>query len=142
MVPVAPGLSHSLHPDFYRQQLSGSLERLRGTAIDAYLVEHPEHHLSRRLGLLGSDGAKDGDAGTVSPPSEAQLDDARGAFYEDMALLFQAMEERGEVGAGGVGAYGVSSAGLSLPAGDPMHVSWEKLVGCAEEAASRAGRAR
>lgn len=142
MAPVAPGLSHSLHPDFYRQQLSGSLERLRGTAINAYLVEHPEHHISRRLGLLGSEGAKAGDVRAVSPPSEAQLDDVRGAFYEEMTVLFQAMEERVDNGAGGVGAYGVSSAGLSLPASDPMHVSWEKLVGCAEDAASRAGRAR
>lgn len=148
VVHVAPGLSHSLHPDFYRHELSGSIERLGGTPINAYLVEHPEHHLALKLGLVGESADGSGGAGggaAVSPPSQAQLDDARGSFYEEMTTLFQAMEGRvgqGEGERGRGGAYGVSSLGLSLPSWDPMHVSWEKLVECAEQAASRAGRDR
>lgn len=139
IVHVAPGLSHSLHPDFYRTELSGSTERLGGTAIDAYLVEHPEHHLALKLGLAGENTSVVGDGGATSPPSQARLDEARGSFYEEMATLFQAME--GQVaGAGGGGAYGVSSLGLSLPTWDPMHVSWERLMECTEQAAFRAGR--
>lgn len=133
---VAPGLSHSLHPDFYRHELSGSIDRLGTTPISAYLVEHPEHHLALKLGLAGGGGA-----GGASPPSQLQLDEARGSFYEEMTSLFQAME--GRVGEGGRGgAYGVSSLGLSLPTWDPMHVSWERLLECAEQAASKAGRER
>lgn len=133
---VAPGLSHSLHPDFYRHELSGSTDRLGSTAIDAYLVEHPEHHLALKLGLVGGNAA-----GGAAPPSLAQLDEARGSFYEEMTTLFQAMEGRVGEGARG-GAYGVSSLGLSLPTWDPMHVSWERMVECAQQAASRAGRER
>lgn len=139
VVHVAPGLSHSVHPDFYRNELSGSTERLGGTAIDAYLVEHPEHHLALKLGLAGEDASTAGDGDATSPPSQARLDEARGSFYEEMTTLFQAME--GQVAEGG-GTYGVSSLGLSLPKLDPMHVSWEKLVECAEQAAFRAGRDR
>lgn len=139
---VAPGLSHSLHPDFYRHELSGSAERLGGTAINAYLVEHPEHHLALKLGLASENAAVAGDGGSASPLSQARLDEARSSFYEEMTTLFQAME--GQVGAAGEAgeAYGVSSLGLSLPTWDPMHVSWERLMECAEEAASRAGRNR
>ncbi|CAN0267067.1 unnamed protein product [Ectocarpus sp. 6 AP-2014] len=136
---VAPGLSHSLHPDFYRHELSASTGRLGATEIGAYLVEHPEHHLALKLGLAGGENASaTGNGDGPSPPSQAQLDLARGSFYEEMTALFQAME--GQAGRGM--AYGVSSLGLSLPTWDPMHVSWEKLVECAEEAASRAGRDR
>ncbi|CAM9515267.1 unnamed protein product [Laminaria digitata] len=141
VVQVAPGLSHSLHPDFYRLQLLDSIKRLGRTPINTYLVEHPEHHLAVKLGMVGEDGVRSGGAAVASPASQARLDEARGSFYDEMTTLFQAME--GQVGGGGAGVtYGVSSAGLSLPAGDPMHVSWEKLVGCAELAASKAGRDR
>lgn len=102
-------------------------------------MEHPEHHLALKLGLAGENATMDGDGGATSPPSQARLDEARGSFYEEMTSLFQAME--GQV-SGGVGSYGVSSLGLSLPTWDPMHVSWEKLVECAEQAAVRAGRDR
>lgn len=139
MVHVAPGLSHSLHPDFYRHHIAGSSERLGNTAVGAYLVEHPEHHLALKLGLIGKDRNIPGDEHGASPPSQARLDEARGSFYEEMAILFEAMEGRLD---GGGGAYGVSSAGLSLPVSDPMHVSWEKLMGCAEQAAARTGRER
>lgn len=140
LVNVAPGLGHSLHPDFYRQELSASSERLGPTAVDAYLVEHPEHHLAVKLGLVGEGGDRAGSEEALSAPSEARLDEARGSFYEEMTELFQAME--GGVLGGAGGAYGVSSAGFALPTWDPLHVSWEKLVGCAEKAASRAGRER
>ena len=111
-------------------------------AADAYLVEHPDHHLAFKLGLvgLGENGSKGADLQTGSIASGLRLEEARLSFYEDMTALFQAMEESVKAGTGG--AYGVSSAGLSLPEQDPMHVSWERLLTCAEEAASRAGRER
>lgn len=145
VIPVAPGLSHSLHPDLYRHELSGSLERLRSTAVGAYLIEHPEHHLASRLGLSGEAGqggirAESGGGGGPPAPDGARLADARDEFYEQMTTLFEAMEERAD--ADGRLKYGVSSAGLSLSPSDPMHVSWEALVACAEKAASRAGRPR
>ncbi|CAM9500083.1 unnamed protein product [Scytosiphon promiscuus] len=145
VVQVAPGLSHSLHPDFYRHELTGSTKRLGETAINAYLVEHPEHHLALKLGLAGQNASVTGNGSGAAPPSQMRLEEARSSFYEEMTALFQAME--GNVGEHGAGegrayAYGVSSLGLSLPTWDPMHVSWEKLVECAEQAASKAGRDR
>lgn len=95
--------------------------------------------MALNLGLAGENGSIAGDGGATPPPSQARLDEARGSFYEEMTTLFQAMEEQVM---GGGGTYGVSSLGLSLPTWDPMHVSWQKLVECAEQAASRAGRDR
>lgn len=131
VVIAAPGLGHSLHPDFYRSQLASSKERLGNTAVDVYLVEHPDHHLALKLGLIGESGA----SGVLDMDTPSRLEEARLSFYDDMTVLFEAMEHGG-------GAYGVSSVGLSLPEWDPMHVSWEKLMSCAEEAAIRAGRER
>lgn len=140
-MPVAPGLSHSLHPDFYRHEILGSKERLGGnTALNAYLVEHPEHHLAIKLGLVDKNGVRTGDADRAAPPSQARMVEARGSFYEEMTVLFQAMEGRVDEDGAEWATYGISSAGLSLPEHDPMHVSWEKLLECAKQAASRAGR--
>lgn len=143
LASVAPGLSHSLHPDFYRHELSGSLERLQGVSIGAYLVEHPDHHLAQKLGLEeihGVDGIRLKDSGVSSALDGARLADARASFYEDVTSLFEALEE--QESQDGNMQYGVSSPGLSLPPSDPMHVSWEALIECAEKAASRSGRDR
>lgn len=139
---AAPGLGHSLHPDFYRSQLASSRERLGNTPVDVYLVEHPDHHLALKLGLIGERGSSgvDMDTNTGAIARDLRLEEARRSFYEDMTVLFEAMEQN--VKADGSGAYGVSSVGLSLPDWDPMHISWEKLMSCAEEAALRAGRKR
>lgn len=145
LVPVAQGLSHSLHPDFFLREIKGSLDRLQGAPIAGYLVDHPEANLAAKLGLTGvsSGGGIDG-AGTIEPtivqPTKARLDDARSALYEEMVELFGAMEERAAVEGGFV--YGVSCNGLSLPESEYLHVSWEKLVECARTAASRVGRER
>lgn len=116
------------------------MQRLKGAALSAYLIEHPEHHLSRMLGLRseGERGNEEKEKDGPSSPSQAELEDARGKFYEKMTSLFEALEER--VQENGNLAYGVSSVGLSLPPSDPMHVSWEALMKCAEQAASKAGR--
>lgn len=95
-------------------------------------MEHPDHHLALKLGLIGEGGSR----GVLDMSTPSRLEDARMSFYDDMTVLFEAMEQNGG------GAYGVSSVGLSLPEWDPMHISWEKLMSCAEEAALRAGQAR
>ncbi|CAN0159131.1 unnamed protein product [Ectocarpus sp. 6 AP-2014] len=135
---VAPGLSHPSTQ--ISIDTSCRLHRSLGGHRDRRVPRGaPEHHLALKLGLAGGENASaTGNGDGPSPPSQAQLDLARGSFYEEMTALFQAME--GQAGRGM--AYGVSSLGLSLPTWDPMHVSWEKLVECAEEAASRAGRDR
>lgn len=83
-------------------------------------------------------------AGNIEPapaqPTKARLDDARGALYEEMVELFEAMEERSAIE--GSFVYGVSCNGLSLPESEHLHVSWEKLVRCAKTAAYRVGRER
>ena len=44
-VEVMPGVFQSIHPDFIRQQLGESLDRLGVTHLDTYLLHNPEHYL-------------------------------------------------------------------------------------------------
>lgn len=115
---------------------------LQRTNLGAYLIEHPEANLAAKLGLTGLFKEEGGEDARSMPeaPNKAQLADARGELYEELTLLFEAMEERAGAEEGGF-VYGVSCNSLSLPSAN-LHVSWEKLVRCAETAASRAGRKR
>ncbi|CAM9254982.1 unnamed protein product [Discosporangium mesarthrocarpum] len=142
VVTAAPGLCHSMQPDFMHSELEQSLRRLGTDSVDVYLVHNPEHHLTRHLQrpLTTSGREKEGGAEVQGRGilDEGEVRELRGDFYGKVTALFEAMEER--VDTGQVMAYGVSSAGLSLPKSDLAHVSWEKLVGCAEEAAARRGK--
>lgn len=135
-------MSHSLHPDFFRHELKSSSERLNGNKINVYMIEHPEATLAAKLGVTGKLGGGGADGrgefgAKLAQPSKARMEDARGALYEEVTGLFEAMEERTREEAGFV--YGVSSMGLSMPKDEHLHISWERLVGCAETAASRIG---
>lgn len=144
LVQVTPDLCHSLHADFFRSELKGSMNRLnmQRTNLGAYLIEHPEANLAAKLGLTGLFKEEEGEDDGPMPeaPNKAQLADARGELYEELTLLFEAMEERAGEEEGRF-VYGVSCNSLSLPSAN-LHVSWEELVRCAEKAASRAGRER
>ncbi|CAM9809371.1 unnamed protein product [Phaeothamnion confervicola] len=144
-VDVAPGVRHSIGPEFMRQQLTKSLDRLL-TRPDVYMVHNPEHHLEALLPCIKSSvraresvAAAAGAASPLSPsspqpPDPSQLAEARRAFYVQMQELFAALEA--EVASGRIRSYGVSCKGLSLPKDDPLHVAWEDLLGAAAAAAA------
>ncbi len=50
LVRHSEGLWHSTHPDFLRDQITDSLERLRLDTIDVYLLHNPEYYIEWALG--------------------------------------------------------------------------------------------
>jgi len=45
LVEYGEGLEHCIHPDFLRDQLNRSLERLNLETLDFYLLHNPEYYL-------------------------------------------------------------------------------------------------
>ncbi|HKC25103.1 MAG TPA: aldo/keto reductase [Thermoanaerobaculia bacterium] len=95
VVKLGRDLWHAISPEFLRDQLGESLERLRLTRVDALLLHNPEYFLesAHRRGV--------------------PLEEARGAFYERVSRAFEALED--EVAARRIGAYGVSSNTFVVP---------------------------
>ncbi|HET6402410.1 MAG TPA: aldo/keto reductase [Candidatus Kapabacteria bacterium] len=50
LVRHSEGLWHSIHPDFLRDQITDSLERLQLETIDIYLLHNPEYYIEWALG--------------------------------------------------------------------------------------------
>ena len=95
MTEYAPDCWHCISPDFLRDQLTASLDRLAIPKIDVFLLHNPEYFLT--------DAAHRG-----VPPAEA-----RAAFYDRLARAFRHLES--EIAAGRIGAYGVSSNTFVVP---------------------------
>jgi len=95
VVKLSRDLWHAISPDFLRDQLALSLERLGADRVDVLLLHNPEYFLesAHRRGV--------------------PLDEARGEFYARTGRAFAALED--EVAAGRVGAYGVSSNTFVVP---------------------------
>jgi hypothetical protein len=109
MVKVGPGIWHCLHPDFLADQLGRSLQRLGLSTLDVGLLHNPEYFLG--------DGARRG-AGSLA--------DRREEFYRRLAAAFRALE--GEVDAGRLRWYGVSSNTVAAPPGDPEATSLTRML--------------
>lgn len=108
-------LWHCIHPDFIRDQLQQSLQRLALSRLDVVLLHNPEYFLS--------DAARRGVA----------MPEARAEFDTRLRAAFTALEEA--VKRGEIGAYGVSSNGFVLPGSDAASVSVARVVALAEEVA-------
>jgi aryl-alcohol dehydrogenase-like predicted oxidoreductase len=113
LVPYAPGLAHSIHPDFLRDQIGRSLQRLQMATLDGYLLHNPEYYLSwaRREGK--------------------GLHAAREEYARRIALAFAYLEE--EVQRGRIRWYGISSNSFPSPASDPAHTSLAAVWELAEQ---------
>ncbi len=94
----------STDPEFIKQQITGSLERLGVEHLDFCLLQSPEHLLA---------------GGLQREKFGAALDEA-----------FSALE--GEVSAGRIGAYGVLCNTLERSEGDPLKVELKELISSAE----------
>ena len=111
IVEYGPDLWHAISPDFLEDQLTASLERLALPRVDVLLLHNPEYFLT--------------DAAHRGVPRE----EARAAFYDRAARAFRRLE--GEVEAGRIGAYGVSSNTLVVARERADAVSLERLLAAA-----------
>ncbi|CAM9200938.1 unnamed protein product [Chrysoparadoxa australica] len=132
-VPVVPGVMHSMHPGFLAQEFEQSRQRLRGF-VDVYMVHNPETQISYYLGKMQEEAGMKPE----EPPSGTMVENARSHVWQMLVPLFEGLEIM--VSQRKIRGYGVSSHALSLPENDPLHISWERLLECAEKAAMRAGK--
>ena len=123
MVRYMDGCWHCIHPEFLRDQLTRSRERLRVDTLDVCLLHNPEYFLS--------DAAHRG---------ETPLEEARAAFYRRLRDAFAFLEEAAQ--AGEIRFYGVSSNTCVSPAGDPEATSVSLMLAAAAAAAGAKHRFR
>ena len=119
MVRYMDGCWHCIHPDFLRDQLTRSLQRLRTRRLDVCLLHNPEYFLS--------DAAHRG---------AADLDATRREFYRRVAAAFAFFEE--QVRRGVIGAYGVSSNSVVAPADGAETTSLSRFLEAARDAGGEA----
>lgn len=113
------GCYHCIHPDFMRDQLERSLNRLDGAGIDIYLLHNPEYYLQH----------------TVTAPEEVA--EARVEMLRRIQAVFTALEKA--VAAGRIGGYGISSNSFSKSPDDLHFLPYKTLIDLANAAAKEAG---
>ncbi len=119
VVEFAPNVYHCIHPDFMRDQLTQSLERLQRASLHGYLIHNPEYYL---LDALNRGVAR-------TEALDVMFDRIYRAF---VALEHAVTEERIE-------CYGISSNSFAKAATDPEFLPYEDLVSLARHAADAAG---
>ena len=107
-------LWHCIHPEFLRDQLQHSLDRLEVDTLDVCLLHNPEYFLS--------DAIRRGEG----------LDDARDEFYRRLGEAFAFLED--QVAEGRLGAYGVSSNTLVAPEHHEDATSLTRMLDAARQA--------
>ncbi len=121
-VEYASHVWHCIHPDFLRDQLEASLERLQRSHIDCYLIHNPEYYLL--------------DAVAKGVERAERLDTMNDRIYRAFVALETAVRE------GKIGSYGISSNGFAKRPDDPEFLPYEDLVALAIHAAEEAGNDR
>lgn len=106
-------LWHSIHPDFIKDQITFSLERLKLEKIDVYLLHNPEY-------FLDSPMAK-----------ELELEEMRHEYYNRIKQAFTQLED--EVKKGRIGCYGISSNSFVKASDDPVFTSLQECLKAADE---------
>jgi aryl-alcohol dehydrogenase-like predicted oxidoreductase len=114
MVKVAEGLWHCMHPAWLKEQLDRSLMRLGLETLDVCLLHNPEYFL--------------GEAAKRRVP----LAEARAEFARRITEAFRHLE--GEVTAGRLRFYGVSSNSIAALASEPEATDLEAFLAAAREA--------
>ncbi len=115
LVRHSDGLWHSIHPDFLRDQITDSLERLQLETIDVYLLHNPEYYIEWALG----------EGMTVG--------EARDEYDRRIKQAFQYLES--EVERGRIQWYGISSNTFPKAEDAPDRTSLERAWQSAEEIA-------
>lgn len=122
VVEYTPQVWHCIHPDFMRDQLERSLERLGRSSLHCYLIHNPEYFLLDALNR-GEDRTK-------------ALDQMNDRIYRAFVALEHAVNE------GLIEGYGISSNSFAKAPSDPEFLPYEDLVALARHAAKKAGNTR
>jgi uncharacterized protein YyaL (SSP411 family)/aryl-alcohol dehydrogenase-like predicted oxidoreductase len=108
LLKLEEGFWHCIHPEFLRDQLYKSLDRLELETLDFCLLHNPEYFLSN------------------AAQSGQPLEEARSEFYRRLEEAFRYLES--EVAEGRLGGYGVSSNTAAAPAHDPAGTSIARML--------------
>ena len=111
VVVCAPDLWHCIHPDFLKDQISGSLERLNTDYIDCYLLHNPEYFLNYS--------------------AYETAEEMHAEYYSRIQRAFKYLET--EVESGRINSYGISSNTFGLEEGEDDFTSLERILKAADE---------
>jgi len=121
----APYALHSIHPEFMRDELEKSLNRLQTNYLDLYLLHNPEYYLMHHL---------------AEKADKASIADHRQILLSRLEKTFAALEN--EVDKGKILAYGVSSNTVGFPEDAPHYFPFKDLLPVAQKAAHSKGKAQ
>ncbi|MDP4230926.1 MAG: aldo/keto reductase [Bacteroidota bacterium] len=107
IVRYSKGLWHSIHPDFLKDQIDRSLQRMNLETIDAYLLHNPEYYIQWAI--------KDG----------IPEDEAREIYEARIQKAFSYLEQ--EVTNGRIKWYGISSNTFGKPEDAVDRTALEKI---------------
>jgi len=127
MVKYGDGIWHCLHPEFLADQLDLSLDRLGLQTLDVLLLHNPEYFLSDAAHRAANRRDKDPDR-------------LRDEFYRRLQTAFGYLE--GQVQAGHIQYYGVSSNTCTAEPNDPEATSLRRMLDAAQAAAKALGLSR
>ncbi|MCX7878816.1 MAG: aldo/keto reductase [Ignavibacteria bacterium] len=106
-------LWHCIHPDFLKDQVKESLERMKLEKIDVYLLHNPEYFLDSSLS------------------AELETSELRHEYYRRISEAFEFLES--EIDAGRIAFYGISSNSFVKSSDDPVFTSLEECIKAAEK---------
>ncbi|KAF9934726.1 hypothetical protein FBU30_000584 [Linnemannia zychae] len=106
---------HSIHPEFMRDQLTRSLERLKTKYVDILFIHNPEYYLMANI------------KGTEENVKKHQQ-----ILLDRLQLLFESLER--EIELGRIRSYGISSNSFSLKPSHAHFLPYQDLVKMAANA--------
>lgn len=111
VVEYTDKLWHCIHPDFLRDQITFSLERMQIETIDVYLLHNPEYFLDSPL------------------VKDLSLEELRHEYYRRIKKAFAYLETETEKGR--IGSYGISSNSFVYNTDDQTFTSLEECLSAA-----------
>ena len=122
MVKYADHIYHCISPEFMKDQLTQSLDRLNMASLGCYLIHNPEYFLLDAL------------------KHDLDRNETLDRMFERIEKAFAALEK--EVQKGRIKSYGISSNSFALESSDPEFLPYEDLVTIAQRAAKSSGSER
>ncbi|KAG0247869.1 hypothetical protein BG011_000800, partial [Mortierella polycephala] len=108
---------HCIHPEFMRDQLTRSLERLNTKYVDIFFVHNPEYFLMTNMS------------------AEMNVKKQQNILLGRMSVLFEALER--EIERGRIRSYGISSNSFALKPAHAHFLPYQALVKMATQAFDR-----
>lgn len=117
LIEYADGLWHCIHPDFLKEQITQSLEKLKLETIDVYLLHNPEYFL---------DSIRD---------KEIDIDELRDEYYRRIWKAFEYLEN--ETKNGRISFYGISSNTFVKESNEQIFTSLEECINASKKISSK-----